>query len=205
MESEDKRVSLKIDLRSGTIELEAPASSFDQAIEKTKELTSSLDLRRADSSASDVGKQSPDKTRRANDVAGATPSGSEKSRAKSVKSGSGARTGRLGSFTPDNDLLTEEQQRAIREFRTSKAPADMHEEALVALHQGEHLLSRQGFGFNEIYTLMWRAGTSPLPKALDEVMRQLALQQLVERNEQGYFLKFMGRERVERELPRKKE
>jgi len=204
MEAEDKRISLKIDVRSGTIELDAPADSFEQAIEKTKELTNSLDLRGREDVPTQSDAPSVESSKREPQARGSATA-HEKVRSKPGKPGSAARAGRLASFNPENELLNEEQQRAIRDFRTSKAPSELHDEVLVALHQGEQLLTRQGFNFNQIYTLMWRAGTSPLPKALDEVLRVLMQQQLVERNDAGYFLKFIGRERVERELPRKKE
>lgn len=207
-DADETRVSLKIDVRNGTIELNAPAGSFEHAIQKTKELTSTLDLRGSGAQLETpgvVGGRASSSDASSKVAQDSSKAAQEKTRGKSGKSTSGARSGRLGSFTPDQGLLSEEQQRAIREFRISKAPTDQHDEALVALYQGEKLLSRKGFSFNEIYTLMWRAGTSPLPKALDEVMRQLALQQLVERGDEGYFMKFIGQERVENDLPRKKE
>jgi hypothetical protein len=205
MEADDTRITLKIDVRSGTIELNAPADSFEHAIEKTKELTNSLDLRGREEGMLGRSDGSPTEDSKPDSQVRASTTAQERARAKPGKSAAAARAGRLGSFNPENDLLNEEQQRAIRDFRVSKAPTDHPDEVLVALHQGEQLLTRQGFNFNQIYTLMWRAGTSPLPKALDEVLRVLMQQQLVERNDAGYFLKFLGRERVEKELPRKKE
>lgn len=209
MEKDEKRISLKVDLHSGIIELDAPAENFDHAIQKTKELTSSLDLgkRREDVSKdadTERGEEAGRDENRPN-PATATPARSDRARSKQGKSSSAARSGRLGSFDPENDLLGEDQQQSIRAFRSSKAPPDLYDEVLVALYEGERLLKRQGFNFNQIYTLMWRAGTSPLPKALDELLRILVQRQLVERNDAGFYLKFMGRERVEKELPKPKE
>src|SRR5687768_2023261 len=41
---DESRIILKIDLHGGTIELDAPAESFDQAIAQTKDLASSLNF-----------------------------------------------------------------------------------------------------------------------------------------------------------------
>lgn len=196
MADSDKRISLKIDINSGIIEIDAPVESFDQAIEKTRELTDSLDL----------GKRMPASGETANG-AERTPlekatSGRERGQNKSSKpSSSTGRSGRLGSFNPIRDLLTEEQEKSIREFKIEKAPVDQSDEILICMHQGEELLGKQGLNYNEIYTLMWRAGIEPLPKALDVVLQRLMKEQSIERGNDGYVLKFLGRQRVERELP----
>ena len=67
MEAGKDRITLKIDVNAGTIELDAPAASFDQAIERTRELTGSLEFgrqaatsrcRRANPSGQAVARQS---------------------------------------------------------------------------------------------------------------------------------------------------
>jgi hypothetical protein len=71
----------------------------------------------------------------------------------------------------------------------------------VAIVKGEQILNRRGFGFNEIYTLMWLAGVKDLPKALDVVLARLIREQMIVREENGFAAKFIGRNRVEHELP----
>jgi len=197
MNTEEKRITLKIDIKSGTIEIDAPVDSFDQAVEKTKELTDSLDLR---SAARSTPSSSPEKVVSSEKPAVA-PDGA-KSKSKSTKAtASTARSGRIGSFEPLRDLLNEEQQKRIRDFVAKKSPTEQSDEVLVAMYEGEKLLERQGFSYNEIYTFMWRAGIDPLPKALDVVLQRLMSEQLVEKSGDGYFLKFLGQSRVEKDLP----
>ena len=76
---------------------------------------------------------------------------------------------------------------------------------LVAAHKGEQLLGRQGFTYNELYTLLWRAGVDPLPKAIDVVVQRLIQDQKMDKGEGGYFMKFLGQSRVEKELPSSKD
>jgi hypothetical protein len=82
-----------------------------------------------------------------------------------------------------------------------KAPVDQEDQILVAVHKGEQLLGRQGFSYNEIYTLLWRAGVEPLPKAIDVVIQRMVQDQKVDKGDAGYFMKFLGQSRVENELP----
>lgn len=197
MSTDEKRISLKIDIKSGTIEIDAPVDNFDQAIEKTKELTDSLDLGSAG--------RSHQPQQRSEAVASETSaSNTDGARAKpktSKATASTARSGRIGSFEPLRDLLNEEQQKHIRDFVSKKSPKEQGDEVLVAMYEGEKLLGRQGFSYNEIYTLMWRAGIDPLPKALDVVLQRLMSEQLAEKSGDGYFLKFLGQSRVEKDLP----
>lgn len=199
--SED-RIKLKIDLKSGTLELDCPPGEFDSAIQKTKDLAASLQF-----GEKGVAMASP-----VNDGGGAAgaatetqPSASlrktkEKVRSSGAKSSTG-RPGRIGSFDPIRDLLSEAQHKEIYAYMQTKAPADQEDQLLVAAHKGEQLLSRQGFTYNELYTLLWRAGVDPLPKAIDVVLQRLIQDQKMDKGDGGYFMKFLGQSRVEKELP----
>lgn len=200
MSAEEGRISLKIDVNTGTIELDAPVDSFEHAIAKTKELTDSLDLRRGNQPNV---VQAPEKQTVADSPpANTVGSQRERSRGRSSKaSASTGRSGRLGSFKPVHDLLSEEQQVEIRRFMEEKRPEEQADKVQVAIFKGEELLERQGFNYNEVYTLLWRAGVDPLPKAVDVVIQKLMQEQMVEKGEHGFFLKFLGRNRVEKELP----
>lgn len=125
----------------------------------------------------------------------------EKSRAGGAKTSSAGRPGRLGSFEPIRDLLTEAQHKEIYAYMQEKAPSDQEDQILVAVHKGEQLLGRQGFTYNEIYTLLWRAGIEPLPKAIDVVVQRLIQTQRMDKGDSGYFMKFLGQSRVDKELP----
>jgi len=196
----DERIKLRIDLKNGTLELDCPPDDFDSAIQKTKELAASfqfgekavgevLSASRSDSAGSTSPSEPVSKVKIR-----------ERGRVSSAKSSAG-RAGRIGSFDPIRDLLDEEQHKAIHAFMQTKAPLDQEDQVLVAAHKGEQLLQRQGFSYNELYTLLWRAGVDPLPKAIDVVIQRLIQDQKMDKGENGYFVKFLGHSRVEKELP----
>jgi hypothetical protein len=200
--SED-RIKLRIDLKSGTLELDCPSGEFDSAIQKTKDFAASLQF----------GEKGAAMAQQVNDGAAGSAMGSqlsasqvmkakskEKVRNSGAKSSTG-RAGRLGSFDPIRDLLSEAQHKEIYAYMQAKAPADQEDQILVAAHKGEQLLGRQGFTYNELYTLLWRAGVDPLPKAIDVVVQRLIQDQKMDKGDTGYFMKFLGQSRVEKELP----
>jgi hypothetical protein len=200
------RITLKIDLRSGVIELDAPAESFEQAIAQTKDLAGSLDF----ASAIEAEARSPDSDGAGKDSAADESSRPGLSAARNGSSGrksrggklSSARSGRIGSFEEVRGLLTEPQEIELRAFFSEKAPAEQPHQTIVAIVKGEQLLGRRGFSYNEIYTLMWLGGVRDLPKALDVVLLRLMQDQMVVREEGGFAAKFVGRNFVEQELPR---
>jgi hypothetical protein len=197
----DPRISLKIDIRAGVIELDAPAESFDEAVARTQELASSLDFSTAAAPAQEARAEAPQGQDAPADQQ--RPQGqASRPRTRSGTKASSARTGRIGSFEEVRGLLTEEQEIALRAFFSEKAPSEQGHQALVAIVKGEQLLERKGFTYNEIYTLMWLAGVKDLPKALDVVLLKLAQEQMVVRDENGYAAKFVGRNFVENDLPR---
>jgi hypothetical protein len=197
----ENRISLKIDLRSGVIEIDAPAESFEEAIAQTRTLTASLDF-------SDTMEPAP-KTAggpAASLEQDATPSVSTRQslppRKSKASKASAARPGRLGSFDEVKGLLTEPQEIELRKFFVEKAPSEQSHQALVAIVKGEQLLSRRGFSYNEIYTLMRLGGVKGLPKALDVVLQRLVQDQMIVRETDGFVAKFIGRDFVEQELPK---
>jgi hypothetical protein len=199
----DNRVSLKIDLRTGVIEINAPAESFQDAIAQTKDLAASLDFAAALDAAP------PPSPARNESVAappppppaGASTKQPPAKRSKATKASSG-RPGRIGSFEVVQGLLTEPQEIELREFFASKAPSEQSHQVLVAIVKGEELLQRRGFTYNEVYTLMWLGGIKDLPKAIDVVLLRLIQEQMVVREDSGFVAKFIGRNFVNQEMPK---
>ena len=153
MTTENDRIHLKIDIRSGTLELDAPTADFDQAIQKTKELAATLELGKGLSNVPEPA-VSPALPAAAPGAQAVPPGGKkEKVRATNGRSVSTARPGRVGSFEPIRDLLSEKQHQELHSYAQSKAPVDQEDQILVVVHKGEELLSRQGFSYNEIYAL----------------------------------------------------
>ena len=202
---EDKnRVSLKIDLRSGVIEIDAPAANFQEAIAQTKNLAESLDFSAAIEAAAastPPPKNEPPPT--SEQAPKSAPSTKQSTTKKSRASGaSSARPGRIGSFEEVRGLLTEPQEIELREFFTAKSPTEQAHQVLVAVVKGEELLGRRGFSYNEIYTLMWLGGVKDLPKAIDVVLSRLVQDQMIVREDNGFAAKFVGRNFVGQELPK---
>lgn len=206
MAADESRIKLKIDLRSGTLELDALPADFELAIQRTKELAGSLQFgeRPMPPLAASPAKST------INTGPQAGPVTASKSRDKPRSSGgkspsSTGRPGRLGSFEPVRDLLTDAQHKEIYAYLRQKAPVDQEDQILCAVHKGEQLLGKQGFSYNEVYTLLWRAGVDPLPKAIDVVVQRLIQDQKMDKGESGYFMKFLGQSRVDSELPSSKD
>jgi hypothetical protein len=202
MAADENRIRLKIDLKTRTIELDAPPADFEGAIQKAKELADMLHLGEMPATPAEDAPlpiPDPDANRPENRQPGPKPR--EGVRASSAKTSSTLRAGRLGSFAPVRDLLTDEQHKEIYAFVQKKAPIEQEDQVLVAVYKGEKLLNRQGFSYNEIYTLLWRAGVDPLPKAIDVVIQRLMREQRLDKGATGFFTKFLGQSRVEKELP----
>jgi hypothetical protein len=198
MTEEQNRISLKIDLAAGTIELTAPPSEFSDAIERTKDLAASLSFgslpqKRPIAMSADAPPQTEP-----------TPPSTKVAAKKATRSagGSSGRPGRIGSFEPIDFSFTEEQERALLNFGQAKKPTTKAEQVAVAMFQGEKLLNRKAFSYNEIYTLMRGAGVRDLPKALDVLFIQMFENQWLTREDGGFALKFLARDFVEQKLPK---
>ncbi|MGN6534548.1 MAG: hypothetical protein ACTHKQ_02295 [Mesorhizobium sp.] len=190
-----ERISLKIDLSTGMIEIDSPAEKFQSAVDKAKELLGQIpssppQLAREPAVASDSKSTS-------------TPGEAQRVKNRSVRTsgGSQGRTGRLGSFEPVEMGLDESQERELRSFMQTKNPSEQAEQVAAALYKGEQLTGRKGFGYNEIYSLLRLAGIRDLPKALDVIIgKMIDIQWVVRDGPQMFALKFVGRDYVEHKL-----
>jgi hypothetical protein len=197
MTVEESRVSLKIDLASGLIEIDAPQGSFDKAVSSAKELLAIAPGQRAQGKPS---VQLP-QVEEPQAVDSSTDSKAPERTKKATRgaSASAARPGRIGSFEPVDLGLEEAQERELRSFMLERAPAEQADQVAVAIYKGEQLLRRKGFTYNEIYTLLRLSG-GKLPKALDVVLLRMSELQWVVRDGQQFSLKFVGRDHVEQKL-----
>jgi hypothetical protein len=200
---EQKRITLKIDLQNGVIELDAPADEFDQAISKTMNLTNSLDFTRQKSEEEPKARPERNQPEPTATPSGAAPVGSSAKVSRSNSKPSAGRPGRIGTFEEAKGFLSESQERELRAFFAEKAPSEQGHRVLTAIVKGEQLLERKGFNYNEIYTLLRLGGIKPLPKALDVVLTRLMQDQFIVREGKGFGAKFLGREFVEDQLPPK--
>lgn len=196
------RISLKIDLQSGLIELDAPAENFQEAISQTKALTSSLEFGATTAPRTPIESSSHDHQPPAMQTPPAPHPNLAPRRSRTTSKASAARAGRIGSFEEVKGLLTEEQEIELRKFFAEKQPAEQSHQVLVAIVKGEQLIGRRGLSYNEIYTLMWLGGIKDLPKAVDVVLQRLMQEQMVVREDTGFAAKFVGRNFVEQDLPK---
>lgn len=114
---------------------------------------------------------------------------------------SSGRTGRIGSFEKVEFGLSEDQERAIFDFYSTRRPIEQGQQVAVAMYIGSKVLNRPSFDYNEIYTLLHLGGERELPKALDVVIGRLLKDNWVARDGRAFTLKFQARDFVEKLSP----
>jgi hypothetical protein len=114
---------------------------------------------------------------------------------------SSGRSGRIGSFEPVNFGLSEDKERSLFDEYQAKKPASQPDKVVLAMYLGEKILGRKGLGYNEIYSVMRIGGERDLPKAIDVIISALRKDNWVTTDEEGYGLKFLARDHVEKNLP----
>lgn len=215
MSDESDRVSIKLNVFDGTIEIDASSSDFEIAVDKAKELAvaTQMGMRLRESmqpetpaaAAATNHQQMALAPAPAQNVTSSSAGGGEKKqKAPRSPGGSSGRPGRIGSFEPVKLGLSEADERALRDFIKEKAPIEQSHQVAVAMMKGEEILSRQGLEYNEIYTLMHLGGIKPLPKAIDVVLGKLTGENWVVRDGKTFSLKFVGRDFVTENLPPQK-
>jgi hypothetical protein len=195
-------ITFKVDLKTGTVEVGAPPEHFQEVLAGVKEVL-------------EIGKTLPpvpattaNEQRGSEDSGAGSPGDTDKTstevgaprRTRQI-GGSSDRPGRIGSFEPVDLGLKEEQERRLRQFYAEKKPKEQVHQVAVAMYQGEKLLNRKVFSYNEIYTLLRLSGEKDLPKALDVVVARMLKDNLAIREKDGVALKFVGRDLVEKSLP----
>jgi hypothetical protein len=197
MDTIQARISLKIDLSNGSLEIDAPEGSFDRAVERARDLLGAMPQGIKPQQTAGA----PAATSIAETITQPDAKQIEKAKNRTGRgaTASAARPGRLGSFEPVDLGLGETKERELRSFMEAKAPSEQVEQVATAMYKGEQLLDRKGFTYNEIYTLLRLSG-SKLPKALDVVLGRMLESQWTIREGQLFSLKFVGRDHVEQNL-----
>lgn len=194
-------ISFKVDLKTGTVEVGSPPEHFQEAmagirevLELGKTLPFAVDPPRQPQAKEDANYGSTRDSDKPASEGGIT-------RRSRQAGGSSARPGRIGSFEPVELGLKEEQERRLREFYTEKKPKEQAHQVAVSMYQGEKILNRKSFSYNEIYTLLRLSGEKDLPKALDVVVARMLTDNWAVREKDGISLKFVARDFVEKSLP----
>ncbi len=188
-------ISLKMDLSTGLIELNAPADRFNEVFAQAKEMVDSFQSKQ---------KLTPHLPEVPSTVTapfnGEQNKIIQRGRVRQT-GGSSGRPGRIGSFEPVDFGLSEEKERRLIEFYKEKAPIEQTHQIAVAMYQGEKELGRKSFSYNEIYSLLRLSGEKTLPKALDVVISKMTKENWAVRDAEGISLKFVARDFVEESLP----
>lgn len=204
MSADQNRVSLKMNVLDGTIEIESSAENFSQVAEKAKEIVLAARTGGSPALAATASVRTAAPTP-ASPVATAPTADSraadKKTKATRSPGGSSGRPGRIGSFEPIKFNLAEASERSLRDFLREKAPIEQSHQVAAAMFKGEEILGKQSFEYNEIYTLLHLGGIKPLPKALDVVLGKLTAENWVTRDGKAFSLKFVGRDFVTESLP----
>jgi hypothetical protein len=200
-------ISVKLRLRDGVVEIDAPPENFQEAMTAVKEV---LELARTlgpsviGGSDAEMSSKAVEATTVEMSAEGPPPRAEEggRQRARTRQTGgSSGRVGRLGGFELVDLGLSEEHERRLRKFYSEKNPKEQTHQVAVAMCQGEKELKRKAFQYNEIYTLLRLSGEKDLPRALDVVVSRMAKDNWVTRDKDGISLKFVGRDFVEQSLP----
>jgi hypothetical protein len=188
---QDERIVISYDPTTGKLEFSAPKDQLEKASDTAQVLikTAHACLMPQNRNQSKTVDADPIKE------AKQPPAAHRHTRKSGESSG---RPGRLGSFEKVDFGLTEDQERAIYEFYTTRRPPEQKHQIAVAMYIGEKVLGRQAFDYNEIYTLMYLGGEKDLPKAIDVVIGQLQKDNWLTREGRLFTLKFLARDYVEK-------
>lgn len=195
-------ISFKVDLKTGTVEVGSPPEHFQEVMAGVKEvLEIGKTLPLAPSAATEEEPRGRQDTSASPKDAERSNSDSATSRRPRQAGGSSGRPGRIGSFEPVDLGLKEEQERRLHKFYAEKKPKEQPHQVAVSMYQGEKILNRKAFSYNEIYTLLRSSGEKDLPKALDVVVAKMLKDNWVTKEKDGVSLKFVARDFVEKSLP----
>jgi hypothetical protein len=206
MSTSSDRISLRVNIASGLIEIDAPVANFSEVAEHAKVLLgiakSELPLVRERAfEAKRTGVEDTPLHSSASSAEGAAVTAERRAKAGRSSGGSSGRPGRIGSFEPVELSLTESQERSLRDYFKAKAPEEQLHQVAVAIAKGEEILGRKGLEYNEIYTLMKLGGVKTLPQAIDVVIGKMVSDNWATKDGKKYSMKFVGREYIEENLP----
>ena len=192
--AEAGRVSVKLNLKEGAVEIDCPLEEFEGVVSRVKELMGASGEARTKQPNLSSSEEAAKAVRQ--DPSAATTNDKRGGQSRQ-KGGSSGRPGRIGSFEPVNLGFSEQQERELREFFEQKKPTEQVDQVACAMYKGEDLLQRKAFSFNEIYTIMKLAGVKPLPKAIDVVLGRMISDNWAVKEGSGFSTKFVGRDHVE--------
>lgn len=143
-------VKLKIDIKGGTLDVEADDENFQEVMKEAGVLLDKF--AKAQISSDPVSKlvnnhDVPTGTKQDSEQPSKTEASSAKPRRRRTSGG-----GKTANWQFLNDLLTPEQGEELRKFYRSKSPANQNEQVAVLVIKMKELLDQEAFDGNEVYT-----------------------------------------------------
>lgn len=188
-------IKLRIDVKEGTIEIEADSDSFDRVSDKAAILLNTFKEVEFPSSKSDGdeceikhGEQPASKTE--------TP----EERKPKRRRGSG--TAKTTNWSMVNDLLDEAGRTALKAFYDEKSPGNQNEQVAVLAIKLKELTGRDGFDGNEIHTAFQIVGMKT-PGNLNAVFGNMASANLGSQADKKFKPNFKAGDLVTHNLPNK--
>ncbi len=191
------QIRLKIDIRSGIIDVETDDATFSAVMDRAEVLLDKFATIETGhgSNASPSEKSGPgDADGSTNDPQ--TPNSQEKKRRKS---GGGGKT---TSWKMVDNLLEEDQRKQLKEFYGEKSPANQNEQVAVLAFKLNHLTKREAFSGDEVHTAFQTVGVKT-PRNLMAVFGNMTADGLGNMADRKFKPNFKCGDLVKHDLPRK--
>jgi hypothetical protein len=162
-------VKMKIDVKSGVIDIESDAETFDVVSKQAAELLdkfSKIELQGGREAVAEA--NTPTST--AGNEAETDNQSSQRSRTRKRK---GSGPAKLANWQIVDELLSEDQMKELRDYYATKSPKKQNDQVAVLIYKLKELTGRDGFDGNEVHTAFQIVDVST-PKNLTAVFGNMA-------------------------------
>lgn len=190
------QIKLRIDVKDGTVEIEADAESFGDVMERAEGILDKFaSIERPIDNTNDAEENKLDDT----DKTSATNDQGKDSKPKRRRTAGG---GKVANWKMIDDLLDEQQRSALKEFFAEKKPSNQNEQVAVLLFKLKELTGRDRFDGNEIHTAVQIVGKKT-PGNLTAVFGNMATLGLGSQVDKKFVPNFKTDDLVKHDLPPK--
>lgn len=196
----DERVRIKLDIKTGELEVDSSAAQFTEVVKQISDLIPSLrQAQKATQATTGTGETNIEERA---DVEG------PRRRTRASKAPNGNNRGALGAtryqdFQPIKLGISDQAEIELQEFYKLKQPKGQEEQVATIILKLASLLGRDRLNYDQIYQGFRVVAEAYPPKSLAGVVSNMATKMLIEREADGIRLKIQGVDLVEKELPRK--
>lgn len=192
------QIKLKIDIRSGVIDVETDDSTFSSVMDRAEILLDKFaNIETGHGSDTNSSEDS-----RPIDTAGSSvdPKAANAPEKKRRRSGG---AGKTASWKMVDNLLEEAQRKQLKEFYSQKGAANQNEQVAVLAFKLNELTKREAFSGDEIHTAFQTVGVKT-PKNLMAVFGNMTADGLGNMADKKFRPNFKCGDLVKHDLPRKK-